>query len=288
LYEITLRIQALKALTEEDQKKIKGLLAILPPWVSNIKIDGTFSADPVDAPQENKVSDTWTALYNLFFITARCSTTDIFTDDIENLWSSLLSFGIERESLSYMEVQKLAKKRITTIIDFLAVNILALQSSRAIAVAKNIAVVISRTEFGATLVDHIISKLFPKSVIPIADSAMKSITSQSMRSSKDNDNSANSSTQNTAKYSSCFLYLVQLIDVTLVVDRYSFVLHLPLLLNVTLTHLDARTLVCEEMRTLCVYLIQSIFLREKLAPKSRKRVNAILMALNMKVNLILY
>ena len=278
LNEVTLRAQLIKTNSEEDVRKIRNLILILTTWLSSFKIVGNFS---VDRTHEFTSFEqlTWNILYNLFYLTAQCSDSDIYTNDIQEIWTELLN--VKSKDVSFIERQKLVKSKLCTVSDFLAVNAFSLQSSRAINVTKTIAIVLASSEFGACLIDHVVGKLTPKSIAPIADSVLATIINHGKVASRGHPEELSGSihsSQNSSKLSLCYLYMLQLIDCSLTLDKYALILFLPTLLHITITQLDGSK--SEEMRLLLVFLIQSILSSDK---SKRKQTDPILKALNLKV-----
>ena len=275
---MTLRVQSIKSNLDEDARKIKNLLLILTSWLSSFTLTGSFSVDRTHE-FSNPEQLTWNILYNLFYLTARCSGWDSFATDVQEIWRELVSVKLSEHH--FVARQNLIKSRLFIISDFLAVNAFSLQSSRAMSVTKNIAIILANSEYGACLVEYLVSKLTPKSIAPIADSVLLAIINHGKVASRghtaDISGTAPAS-HNTAKLSLSYLYMLQLIDCALVLDKHVFILHLPILLHITITQLDSSK--CEEMRALLVFLIQSILSTDK---GKRKKVDPILKALNLKV-----
>ncbi len=276
--EITFRIQNFDTSSDDDQKKAKNLLLVAAPWLTSVpQITGSFQLDRSSNLTESEAI-TWTILHNLFYLTAKCF--DFALDEIEALWKALLSTTDEKD---FKSEKNSNKETMLCIVDFLVLTVFSLQSSKAIMVAKNIAVFLSRCESGGFLVQHVMSKISPDNLIPISDSVAANAQARDWKpvpglyfaDLSDVALSSNSSSM----YSLCYLYHTLLVDVVLEMDKHNFILHLPTLLTMVFTQLDASASRCEEMRVTLVSLLQSI-----LATGSRKnkRIGPILVALNLK------
>ncbi|KAJ3349902.1 Cell morphogenesis protein PAG1, partial [Kappamyces sp. JEL0680] len=278
--EITFRIQSFNVSSDDDQKKIRNLLSIALPWLVETRFSGNFSLDRTsDLLEPERI--TWTLLNNLFFLTAKCI--EYAPDEVEALWQATIKEASTQDA-PFSVQQKMIRETLCTIVDYLALNIFNLQSSRAVVVAKNITVFLSRCSYGGILVQHILSKLTPDSLIPIPDSTVEKVRQRDWKPSAglyfaDLSHVVVPST-NSSKYSQCYLYLTLLVDATLEMDRNNFILHLPTLLTIILCQLDTSASRCEEMRTLLVNLIQSLLSKDA---NDRKRIDPILTALNLKV-----
>lgn len=269
----------IKKLNEEDQQNyLKSFLTILTPWLSNLQI--ATSAFKLDSMKELKPQDQakWSILYNLFYITSKYSALE--SPEIESIWVSLASPSRKEQNIPFYLQQKSSKSKICTIIDFLALNAFALQSNRALFVSKNITMFLAKSQFGACLIEYIISKLDPYSIVPLTDDVLEQLITSGNIVSKVTVDSLNSSTKNVSRFSLCYLYLMQLVDVTLVMDHYVFILYLPNLLHIIFTQLDSKSSRYHDILTLLNFLIQSMFSKDK---TKRQRIELILTALNVKV-----
>jgi hypothetical protein len=113
--------------------KFRDLLLLLAPWVK-IDLDADFSLNPITltGEQQKKQAVAWTVLNNVFYLTITFG--DIFLNEIENLWASLVEGNTPNSNKKKKE--KEYRQRVQTVINYLVMMILHSKNVEVIYFAK--------------------------------------------------------------------------------------------------------------------------------------------------------
>ncbi|KAI8847120.1 cell morphogenesis C-terminal-domain-containing protein [Chytridium lagenaria] len=262
--EICMRLEHVGANEVANPEGIRDILIFMLPWIRNLNL----------ATLTTNILDTSTAGRSQGDDQTRKNYGDDYISEVENLWIQL----VERRSFTQPETSTSlgddeedlrTEHHVDIIIDFLLAVGIRRRNPKFVAHAKKVIVYISRTSASDKLVNAIISRITPRSLIPIDASKIF----EDADDQPPNRVSPDFYTINLSQilpdmpmrpaFGSGGLACVLLVDLTVELGSAPLLEHLALILHMIFIQLDHFiTLVCEQMRLLLINIIQTIIPRK--------------------------
>ncbi|KAJ3223456.1 Cell morphogenesis protein PAG1 [Clydaea vesicula] len=302
LSEIVQRIEQVNShVDSQNLSQIKDFLILIVPWIRNIELSTTgereefavvLNADqqyiysPLNSPRLGFVD---IILNNLFYLTIQFG--DVFVSEIESIWVKLLSFSdsditLKREITDY-EAQLIVEKNVEIVVEYLLNLGVKKRNPKLVMHAKKVIVYLSRTSSCRSLIDALVSRISPKTLVPNPVEEPKRYmndTSTILSVNKSNLFTVDlslilSDMPKRPPFSKGQLACVFLVDLTVEIGNEALKPHIPLLMNVIFVQLDHFiALICEQNRLLLVNLIQAVIPRDL----AHEMIDGILLTLNSK------
>ncbi|KAJ1548191.1 Cell morphogenesis protein PAG1, partial [Nowakowskiella sp. JEL0078] len=270
---------------------IRDMLTFMVPWIHNIELslladmDDTSSKNTSNASVHTRGSGPdksfsrkstliSSILINLFYLTITFG--DDYVTEVENLWVQLVEskeeMFLDSGEVDEQSIKRIGEKNMNIIVMFLLDVGVTKRNPKFIPHAKKVMVYLSRTRAGFELIEAVMARISPKSLVPNnTDANNDSVTSFGLVSR----NSEKFDTEQRGLYTADInkflvdsgkrpvfskgqLACVLLVDLAIEVGSSSLRPHLPLLIHAAFVQLDHFIpLICEQSRLLLLYLLQS-------------------------------
>ncbi|KAI9091522.1 cell morphogenesis N-terminal-domain-containing protein [Phlyctochytrium arcticum] len=264
---------------------IRDILTFMVPWVRNVELDPiSRDAKTLNTP----ISDTEIILNNLFYLTVKYG--DDYVLEVEAIWTQLMEpsipdtestdgnsvYELKTDPMEDPEVAATLERHVHTAVDFLLEIGVQKRNPKFVMHAKKIMVYISRTPGCAMLVDSLVERITPRSLVPggmeiaganeVLPPALDIQRSQRRLASPElhmaDLEQVLVDMPKRPAFSRGQLACVLLVDLAVEVGA-ALRPHLPLLLHIIFVQLDHFiTLICEQNRLLLINLIQAIVPRD--------------------------
>ncbi|KAI8800528.1 cell morphogenesis N-terminal-domain-containing protein [Cladochytrium replicatum] len=250
-------------LTSNRSSSIHDLLLLVLPWIRNIELQfsNTTAASKLNDPTSATVGislNSEVLLNNLLFLSILYG--NIFVSDIENIWIQLIE-GVDdrnkKRAISQSSGPDIYESTLSVVIEYMLKVGLTKRNPDFVAHAKKIIVYLSRTPACFSLVAAILSRISPKSLVPIRDSPSQ--LQENHQFFVADINQLLMDFPERPPFSRGQLACVFLVDIAIEVGHTVLRPHLPALLHLIFVQLDHFiTIICEENKTLLLNLLQSI------------------------------
>ncbi|KAI8820541.1 cell morphogenesis N-terminal-domain-containing protein [Fimicolochytrium jonesii] len=280
---------------------VHDILVLMVPWVRNVQLSAD-GPDPSDSSQKVRIgSPSHTVLMNLFYLTVKYG--DEHVAELENIWMQLVEptgnagkqgglEGFAPPSQDRSNSNTLSQ-HTNMIIDFLLDIGVQKRNPKFVTHAKKVIVYLARTVVCSHLVDALIGRINPKSMIPtgLEESGLAPDNRGRVKPEMIGEGLQPNATYHEANleqvlvdmpkrpaFSKGQLACVLLVDLAVELGS-ALRAHLPLLLHVIFVQLDHFiTLICEQNRLLLINIIQSTIPRDV----AGKHIDTVHAALSLK------
>ncbi|KAJ3416925.1 hypothetical protein HDV05_007983 [Chytridiales sp. JEL 0842] len=296
LSEMFLRIEQLGQVeTMENKERIRDILIFMVPWIRNLNLHlveeetnaigglvgtggpDTFGLQNVFLPSGQYPASLARAeaiLTNLFRLTIQYG--DEYVTEVENLWVQMVESDsdllLDKDSSHTDKTRNMldelstlntrAGEHIEMIVDYLISVGLRYKNPKFVAYAKKVVVYLSRTDSCPTLVQSLLTRISPRSLVPLDASKVQTASSVEIDFHKVDIKKYLPEMPTRPAFSIGGLAGILLVDMVVEIGSIPEPEHLALILHVIFIQLDHFiSLVCEQMRTLLINLIQTMIPR---------------------------